>query len=545
MSRQSPAAVRVPRVAARRSASSSSTSLDTIRARRSSCTGSPRSRPARSSRSSSCCARARSSKEVYVLRRLHAAEAEGDAGLGLHFDLTVPFARYVLENAGQLEFPFRRYQIQKVWRGERPQEGRYREFVQADIDVVDRDTLPFHYEVEVALVIAEALRARCRCPPVTIQVNNRKLAEGFFRGVGAADPAAALRAIDKLDKIGPDGVRRCSTSEAGLSRRRPPGVPGAGRDPRPRTRRSSTRSARSASRDPLLDEGLEELVRVVEGGADVAPGPGRGRPADRPRARLLHRHRLRDPAARATSDLGSVCSGGRYDALAVRRPHHVPRGRHLASASRASWAGCSGRGLVRASRPVPDLRAGRGRRRGGAGGVRPGRRRRCGPAGSRARWRRRRPSSASRSGTPTGAASRTSGSRADGSVKDIRSGEQVPGRPRGPGSRRPRTCARPWRPPSTTPRSSTRDPHPRGRHPARRRRRLDRHPGRLGGPPPRPRRGRLPRPARRVRRRAGRGPRPGGRARPARRVLPARWSARSRRGRRATRTRTSPPATSR
>ncbi|MEO7261390.1 MAG: histidine--tRNA ligase, partial [Jatrophihabitantaceae bacterium] len=85
-------------------------------------------------------------KEVYLLRRLQAgkdepaesgdAEASQASTLGLHFDLTVPFARYVLENAGKLEFPFRRYQIQKVWRGERPQEGRYREFTQADIDVV-------------------------------------------------------------------------------------------------------------------------------------------------------------------------------------------------------------------------------------------------------------------------------------------------------------------------------------------------------------------------------------------------------------------------
>ena len=77
--------------------------------------------------------------------------------MGLHFDLTVPFARYVLENAGKLEFPFRRYQIQKAWRGERPQEGRYREFTQADIDVVMRDELPFHFDVEVARVMAEAL----------------------------------------------------------------------------------------------------------------------------------------------------------------------------------------------------------------------------------------------------------------------------------------------------------------------------------------------------------------------------------------------------
>ena len=79
-------------------------------------------------------------KEVYVLRRLHAAEDAEDSGLGLHYDLTVPFARYVLDNAGHLEFPLRRYQIQKVWRGERPQEGRYREFTQADIDVVARDS---------------------------------------------------------------------------------------------------------------------------------------------------------------------------------------------------------------------------------------------------------------------------------------------------------------------------------------------------------------------------------------------------------------------
>src|SRR3954454_2783521 len=98
------------------------------------------------------------SKEVYVLHRLQEEAGGGDADLGLHFDLTVPFARFVLENAGKLSFPFRRYQIQKVWRGERPQEGRYREFLQADIDVVDRDILPPHYEAEIPLVIGDALR---------------------------------------------------------------------------------------------------------------------------------------------------------------------------------------------------------------------------------------------------------------------------------------------------------------------------------------------------------------------------------------------------
>src|SRR5262245_54382376 len=86
-------------------------------------------------------------KEVYVLRRLQADDDDpSDTGLGLHYDLTVPVARYVLENAGRIEFPFRRYQIQKAWRGERPQEGRYREFTQADVDVVMKDELPFHFE---------------------------------------------------------------------------------------------------------------------------------------------------------------------------------------------------------------------------------------------------------------------------------------------------------------------------------------------------------------------------------------------------------------
>jgi histidyl-tRNA synthetase len=145
-------------------------------------------------------------KEVYVLRRLQAGdEAESDRGrqLGLHFDLTVPLARYVLENAGHLDFPFRRYQIQKAWRGERPQEGRFREFTQADIDVIGRDTLPFHHEVEVARVMAEAL-TRLPLPPVRMQVNSRKLIEGYYRGVGVeTDEAVAgvMRVVDKLDKV--------------------------------------------------------------------------------------------------------------------------------------------------------------------------------------------------------------------------------------------------------------------------------------------------------------------------------------------------------
>ncbi len=105
-------------------------------------------------------------KEVYGVRRLQADADAADGGSGddlaLHFDLTVPFARYVTENAGHLQFPFRRNQVQKVWRGERPQEGRYREFTQADIDVVDRGTLAVHHDADMARVMARPWPA-CRC----------------------------------------------------------------------------------------------------------------------------------------------------------------------------------------------------------------------------------------------------------------------------------------------------------------------------------------------------------------------------------------------
>jgi histidyl-tRNA synthetase len=249
-------------------------------------------------------------KEVYVLRRLHAEE--GDAGIGLHFDLTVPFARYVLERAGHLEFPYRRYQIQKVWRGERPQDGRYREFTQADIDVIDRDALPFHHEVELPLVVLEALAA-LPIPPVVMHVNNRKLAEGFYRGVGADDPALVLRAIDKLDKIGPDKVRGLLT-ESGLST--------AGADACLSMASICTPDASFAEsvralgiKDPLLDEGLEELVRVL----DAAHARAAGRlVADLKIARGLDYYTgtVYETFLTGHEDLGSVCSGGRYDSLA-------------------------------------------------------------------------------------------------------------------------------------------------------------------------------------------------------------------------------------
>ncbi len=141
----------------------------------------------------------------------------------------MPFARYVLEHAGHLEFPFRRYQIQPAWRGERPQEGRYRQFTQADVDIVGKDELPFHHDVEVMRVMVDALDA-LPVPPLSFQFNNRKLIQGFYRGLGLPDVTAAIRTIDKLDKLPADAVADLLVSDAGASRRPGPPLPGAGHD---------------------------------------------------------------------------------------------------------------------------------------------------------------------------------------------------------------------------------------------------------------------------------------------------------------------------
>ncbi|MFB6397236.1 histidine--tRNA ligase [Polymorphospora lycopeni] len=255
------------------------------------------------------------SKEVYVLRRLQEdpAGTTDDDALGLHFDLTVPFARFVLENAGKLQFPFRRYQIQKVWRGERPQEGRYREFLQADIDIVDRDTLPAHYEAEIPLVIGDALGG-LPIPPVRIQVNNRKVCEGFYRGIGLTDPEAALRAVDKLDKIGPAKVAALLAETAGASEAQAKACLSLAEICAPDASFADAVRALGVTH-PLLDEGLAELVAVVETAAAHAPGLC---VADLRIARGLDYYTgtVYETQMIGYERFGSICSGGRYDNLA-------------------------------------------------------------------------------------------------------------------------------------------------------------------------------------------------------------------------------------
>ena len=254
-------------------------------------------------------------KEIYALRRLQADDAAGDSGLGLHFDLTVPFARYVLEHSGKLEFPFRRFQIQPAWRGERPQEGRYRQFTQADIDVVGRDELPFHHDVEVVRVMVEALDA-LPLPNLSFQVNNRKLIQGFYRGLGIPDVTAAIRQIDKLDKQPADAVAAQLVSEAGATEEQ------AQRCLELAQIRVADTSFVERVRalgveDELLDVGLTELAAVIDGCASAVSEHVKVE-ANLRIARGLDYYTgtVVEVFMEGYERLKSVAGGGRYDALA-------------------------------------------------------------------------------------------------------------------------------------------------------------------------------------------------------------------------------------
>jgi len=299
------------------------------------------------------------SKEVYVLRRLQEeADAEQDRSgqLGLHFDLTVPFARYVLENAGHLAFPFQRYQIQKVWRGERPQDGRFREFVQADIDVVGAGDLPYHYEVDLPLVMAEALGALrdIGVPPVRILVNNRRVAEGFYRGIGLDDVEGVLRSIDKLDKIGPEKVAGLLVAETGATPEQAracldlAAISGGDAGVVDRVR---ALAAEHGIVSELMEQGLGELRQLIEAAAVRAPGVV---VADLKIARGLDYYTgsVYETVLVGHEQLGSICSGGRYDTLASDGKQTYPGVGLSIGVSRLVSRLLSG-GLVRATRGVP------------------------------------------------------------------------------------------------------------------------------------------------------------------------------------------------
>ncbi|HMT32695.1 MAG: histidine--tRNA ligase [Actinomycetales bacterium] len=287
-------------------------------------------------------------KEIYGVVRLSAPAETSEAALGLHFDLTVPFARYVLENAGKLAFPFKRYQIQKVWRGERPQEGRYREFTQCDIDVVDVGHLAAHFEAEMPLVVADAF-AQLPIGPFVIQVNNRKIPEGFYRGIGLTDIAGTLRIVDKLDKIGPVKVT-AALQEAGAT------IEQAQQCLALAAIRSADESFVAqvealGVQHPVLQEGLAELAAVIRAGNAVRPGV---LVADLKIARGLDYYTgtVYETQLVGHEEWGSFCSGGRYDALASDGRTTYPGVGISIGLSRLLGL-LVGKGLVTASRSTP------------------------------------------------------------------------------------------------------------------------------------------------------------------------------------------------
>ena len=148
-----------------------------------------------------------SEKEIYGLRRLTAGDGDDSKDLALHFDLTVPLARYVAQNYNNLIFPFRRYQIQKVWRGERPQSGRYREFYQCDIDVIGDGELSFLNDAEIPSIIYRIF-TEMDIGNFVIRISNRKILQGYLQSINILKErmVPVMRIIDKLEKIGNEMV---------------------------------------------------------------------------------------------------------------------------------------------------------------------------------------------------------------------------------------------------------------------------------------------------------------------------------------------------
>ncbi len=233
---------------------------------------------------------------------------KGDSDLALRFDLTVPLAKYVALHYGQLAFPFRRYQIGKVYRGERAQRGRFREFYQADIDVIGDGSLDPANEAEMPAVICEVFR-RLGIERFVIRINNRKLLNGLFALYGLSENAAGvMQTIDKLEKIGRDKVEHILTTDYGVSKDSASALMDVIESGEPYALRGQ---------NALLDEGLDELEKVTGllGGFGVPDDKWRldltiARGLDYYTGTVYETQLLDYP------ELGSVCSGGRYDDLA-------------------------------------------------------------------------------------------------------------------------------------------------------------------------------------------------------------------------------------
>jgi len=241
---------------------------------------------------------------------------KGDNDLSLRFDLTVPLAKYVALNYGQLTFPFRRFQIGKVYRGERAQRGRFREFYQADIDVIGDGALDIVNEAEIPGIIYRTFN-ELGLKNFVIRVNNRKILTGFFELLGLGEKAGdIMRTIDKLEKIGPDKVRAILTDDIGVSDAQAGEILSLiacaerGEDPLDALSRYSGKSE-------TFDTGVSELSTVVKYLAAFGV-PETHFKIDLTIARGLDYYTgtVYETTMTDHPEIGSICSGGRYDNLA-------------------------------------------------------------------------------------------------------------------------------------------------------------------------------------------------------------------------------------
>ncbi|MDJ0837430.1 MAG: histidine--tRNA ligase [Acidobacteriota bacterium] len=257
-------------------------------------------------------------RQVYYAQSKGAHDLERDIEFCLRFDLTVPLARYVAEHEKKLIFPFRRYQMQRVYRGESAQRGRYREFYQCDIDVIGKDNLPLEYDAEIPVVIYHLFK-ELDFGKFTIHINNRKLLSGFFASLGIEPEAAAgvMREIDKLDKRGMDYVVETLTGETfGLSAEIVDKILGLIQLEGSNSEKLNALTAMNID-DETFQTGLDELKRLVDG-ISHSGVPEAFCAVNLSIARGLDYYTgtVYETLLDDYPKVGSVCSGGRYENLA-------------------------------------------------------------------------------------------------------------------------------------------------------------------------------------------------------------------------------------
>jgi histidyl-tRNA synthetase len=248
-------------------------------------------------------------KQIYRFQK-------GDSDLALRFDLTVPLAKYVAAHYAELAFPFKRYQIGKVYRGERAQRGRFREFYQADIDVIGDGKLDILNEAEIPAVIYNTF-TRLGLRKFRIRVNNRKILNGFYAMNGMSEKAGEImRTVDKLDKIGPHKVKQLLIDEVKMLPDKSENVLDfmaiQGDNAYVLSRLEDYRGM-----DPLFDQGLDELITVTKYLKDFGV-PEENFAIDLTIARGLDYYTgtVYETEMLEHPEIGSICSGGRYDNLA-------------------------------------------------------------------------------------------------------------------------------------------------------------------------------------------------------------------------------------